>query len=254
MGQGLCSGGTGRRDELNAPCSAGHPDRDCPCTSSPARRRDDPRARHKEHCTFPTTQPCVVCPARRPKPITFTSPSRPRSAAKSATNTRSQSAGSIIASSIATATRPHGGRGSGSIRIRLRSASGDGRKLIGPAKPLHARSREVLSRRRSPGRESPAGRAADREPLCQQSPNASGSSGLLDSTRGRRAAGFRYANHIDDANHVHTARIPLGAPNGPRDRTHCVQLNPTRAPSTCSKPSAGRAHANIRTLYRSRDH
>ncbi len=49
----------------------------------------------------------------RPKRIIFVSPNRARSAAKSATNTRSQSAVSTTANCTTTAMKPHGGRRSG---------------------------------------------------------------------------------------------------------------------------------------------
>ncbi len=56
--------------------------------------------------------------------ITFAAPSRARSAARSATNTRSRSAGSIIAICTPTATRPRGGLPSMSIPCRSRLSYG----------------------------------------------------------------------------------------------------------------------------------
>ena len=58
--------------------------------------------------------------AERPtKPITFALPSRARSAAKSATSTRSRFAASITANCTATATRPRGGPPSMSIPLPI---------------------------------------------------------------------------------------------------------------------------------------
>ena len=59
-----------------------------------------------------------------PRRITSASPSRARSDERSATNTRFLSAASTIASSIATATRPRGGRASTSTRCQSRSTCG----------------------------------------------------------------------------------------------------------------------------------
>ena len=70
------------------------------------------------------------------KRITFASPNRARSAERSATNTRSPSAGSITASCTAMATRPHGGPGSASTLCPSPSSYGDGRaspKLPSPS-------------------------------------------------------------------------------------------------------------------------
>ena len=71
--------------------------------------------------------PASSAAARPPKRITFALPNPARSAARSATNTRSQSAASIIASCTATAMRPHGGPGSASIPCRSRSNFGGDR-------------------------------------------------------------------------------------------------------------------------------
>ena len=60
--------------------------------------------------------PASSAAARRPTRIIFASPSPARSAERSATNTRSPSAGSITANCIAMATRRHGGPGSTSTR------------------------------------------------------------------------------------------------------------------------------------------
>jgi hypothetical protein len=68
--------------------------------------------------------PASSAVARPPKRITFASPNPARWAARSATSTRFQSAGSIIATSMATAMRPHGGPGSASIPCRSRSNFG----------------------------------------------------------------------------------------------------------------------------------
>ena len=85
------------------------------------------RLRDKEHCKFVATQPCVVC-GRTPTEAHHIRFAQPRRwAAKSATNTRSQSAGSIIAICIAMAMRPHGGPGSASIPCRSRSNFGGDR-------------------------------------------------------------------------------------------------------------------------------
>ena len=65
--------------------------------------------------------------ARRPKRITFVLRNRVRSVERSATNTRSQSAGSIIASCTATAMKPRGGPGSASIHCRSHSSFGGDR-------------------------------------------------------------------------------------------------------------------------------
>jgi ERF superfamily len=62
--------------------------------------------------------------ARPRKPITSALPNRARSAARSATNTRSRSAGSIIAICTATATRPRNGPPSMSIPCRSRLSYG----------------------------------------------------------------------------------------------------------------------------------
>jgi hypothetical protein len=64
------------------------------------------RLRDKEHCKFVATQPCVVC-GRTPAEAHHIR--RARSIVRSAMNSRSRSAGSIIANCTATAMKPHGG-------------------------------------------------------------------------------------------------------------------------------------------------
>ena len=84
---------------------------------------------------------------RRPRRTIFASPNRARSAEKSATNTRSQSAVSITASCTATAMKPHGGRRSGlsadqtydDATLRPRFVSGP--QARGSARPHRRRSR-----------------------------------------------------------------------------------------------------------------
>jgi hypothetical protein len=68
------------------------------------------RLRDREHCRYLTTQPCVVCGRTPSEAHTFASPSRVRLAARSATNTPFQSAGSITANCTAMVMRPMMGR------------------------------------------------------------------------------------------------------------------------------------------------
>jgi hypothetical protein len=85
------------------------------------------RLRDKDHCKFVRTQPCVVC-GPTPTEARHIGCAQPvLSAERSAMNTRSLSAGSVIATSMATATRPHGGPGSTSIPCRSRSSFGGDR-------------------------------------------------------------------------------------------------------------------------------
>ena len=90
------------------------------------------RLRDKEHRKFVAAQPCVVC-GRTPtkKPTTFALPSPVPSTERSATNTPSPSAGSIIASCAGMAMKLRGGRALISTLCPLRSTSGDARAPIG---------------------------------------------------------------------------------------------------------------------------
>ena len=111
------------------------------------------RLRDKEHCKFVAAQPCVVCGRTPRRRITFASRKRARSVERSATNTRSPSAGSITGICTATAMRPHGGPGSASIPCRSRSNFGGDREC----RIRHMQSRSSpcptprLQRRRSIG-------------------------------------------------------------------------------------------------------
>jgi hypothetical protein len=67
------------------------------------------------------SSPALFAADSQPKPITFALRSPARSTGKSATNTRSRSAGSTIANCIDTAMRPHGGPQSTSTRCWRRS-------------------------------------------------------------------------------------------------------------------------------------
>ena len=81
---------------------------DCPASSPSAKTI---RLRDKEHCKFVATQPCVVCGRTPSEAHHLASLSRVRSTARSATSTRFQSTGSIIASCTDMAMRPRGGPG-----------------------------------------------------------------------------------------------------------------------------------------------
>jgi len=114
-------------------------------TTSARRRRvaaKTIRLRDKEHCKFVATQPCVVCGRARPrKPITFALPNRARLAARLATSTRCQSAGSTTANCIGMATKSHGGPGSTSIPYLSRLSSGGARtRQIRTTRPYLIRS------------------------------------------------------------------------------------------------------------------
>ncbi|MGB7975330.1 MAG: hypothetical protein WCF81_13510, partial [Roseiarcus sp.] len=67
------------------------------------------RLRDKEHRKYVVTQRCVMCGRTPAEAITSGSLSLARWGARSATNTRSQSAGCITASGIDMAMRPQGG-------------------------------------------------------------------------------------------------------------------------------------------------
>jgi hypothetical protein len=82
------------------------------------------RLRDKEHYKYVARQPCVICGRTPAEAIISGSHSLARWGAKSATNTRSPSAGSITANCMATAMRPHGGPVLASIRCPLRSNFG----------------------------------------------------------------------------------------------------------------------------------
>ena len=93
--------------------------------------------------TMSLRSPASSAAGRPRKPITFGSPSLARWGARSATNTRSPSAGSITANCIAMVTRPHGGPVLRSIRCQLRSNCGsdrDQRLIRGPWYLISAQS------------------------------------------------------------------------------------------------------------------
>jgi hypothetical protein len=80
-----------------------------------------------------------------PKRITFALPNRARSAARSATNTRSQSAGCITATYMVTETRPHGGPALASILCLLPLNSGGGRASRNFPPPLARNERFTVA-------------------------------------------------------------------------------------------------------------
>jgi ERF superfamily len=97
------------------------------------------RLRDKEHCRFVATQPCVVC-GRTPAEAHHIRFAQPRALGRKVSDeyTRSLSAASIIATSMATAMRPHGGRGSAWIPCRSRSSCGGARGRRSQRKTLGA--------------------------------------------------------------------------------------------------------------------
>ena len=90
---------------------------------------------------------------RRPKRITFASPNRGRSAERSATNTRSPSAGSITAICTATAMRPHGGPPLASTHCPSLLSCGEGRASLSFARELKFDVPPMLVARRDRGRQ-----------------------------------------------------------------------------------------------------
>ena len=81
------------------------------------------------------SSPASSAAGRPPKRTTFASPNRARSAARSATNTRFLSAGSITGNCMATATKPHGGPRSASILCLLPLSSGGRRASLNLPSP-----------------------------------------------------------------------------------------------------------------------
>jgi hypothetical protein len=80
-----------------------------------------------KQCKFVASQHASSAVGRHPKRITFASPNRARSAARSVTNTQSLSAASITGSWMVTAMKPRGGPALASILCLLPLNSGGGR-------------------------------------------------------------------------------------------------------------------------------
>jgi hypothetical protein len=109
------------------------------CPQPPAHAADALRRKPSACATRNTASSSPPSPAssaagRPPRRITFASPNRARSAAKSATNTRSLSAGSITGSSTVTAMRLHGGPRSTSTHCPSLSSCGERRAQTTPRK------------------------------------------------------------------------------------------------------------------------